>query len=187
MEAKIRCFIAIDIENPEIIGRLTSLSRDLTGTGVRMRTVAPENLHLTLAFIGEIPHQLVKSAEKALEEIHFSKFNITIAGVGAFPSVARPRVIWVGVKEGAENTIRLAEEVRRKLREYRVPFDSKPFVPHITVARVKGPSKPTLTKLLNKMEEVTFGIQEVEAVKLKKSVLTSKGPIYTTLHEKKLD
>ena len=187
MEARIRCFIAIDVENPEIVGRLSSFSEDLANTGVRVRTVASENLHLTLAFIGEVPFQLVKSAEKALAELNFSKFKVTIAGVGAFPSVAKPRVIWVGVKEGAENAIRLAESVRKKLREYRVPFDSKPFVPHITVARVKGPVKPALTRLLTKMEDAVFGVQEVNSIRLKKSVLTSKGPIYSTLYEKKLD
>jgi len=183
---RIRCFVAVDIDAPDVVSRIRALQEDLLRTEARVKLVEPQNLHITLAFIGEVPPVLVERAKDALSRIHYKSFTIKLEGMGAFPSLMRPRVIWIGVHEGAALLTDLASLVRRELKRAGVPFDPKDFVPHLTLARVKG-SNPTLTAWLRRLEAVEAGEITVDKVKLKKSRLTHHGPIYETLYEKPLE
>ena len=183
---RIRCFVAVDVEDGELVSHIVRLQRDLTETGARLKLIEPENLHVTLAFIGEVPPPLVERAKAALSKVSFPRFRVSFAGVGAFPNPGRPRVVWIGVREGREELTELARLVRARLREENVPFDKKEFVPHLTVARVKG-GGGALAGVLKKLQAFSAGNMTVTTVRLKKSTLTPRGPIYETLYERELE
>lgn len=181
----IRCFIAIDIDNPEIVNRIAGLQRELQTEGSKLKLVEPENLHLTLFFLGEQPPKIIERIQDAMSTISFKPFTIRLQGLGAFPSNDRPRVIWVGVAEGFDEVKRIYMELRPKLQA--IPLRLEPessFVPHITIARVKF-SGYALRKIVSSLKDVELGFQEVRAVRLKKSTLTPRGPIYETIYEVK--
>jgi len=181
----IRCFIAIDVDNPEIVNKIVSIQKELETGGSRIKPVEPENLHLTLFFLGEQPPKVVERVQVVMSSIPFKPFTIKLQGLGAFPSQERPRVIWVGVTQGFEEVQVIYRALRPKLQAIPLRLEpEKEFVPHITIARVKF-SGYALRKVIASLKDVELGTQEVKAIRLKKSTLTPRGPIYETLYEVK--
>jgi 2'-5' RNA ligase len=138
--------------------------------------------HFTLQFLGEVSEQIIQKIIQAIKTIEFSSFNISLKGVGAFPKLKEPRVIWIGTDENGGNLlIQLSKKVEKVLESLGFRSD-KPFKPHITVFRIKKKIGDISGELEdNKM--VNFGIQNVSNIKLKKSVLSPNGPIYSDLLE----
>ncbi len=180
-----RVFIAVDIEDPLVVSRLERLKDAVAATGVPVKLVETENLHLTIRFIGEVPRGLVEEIrESVLSRLSFEPFEMELVGLGAFPSPSRPRVVWVGVGRGAEELRRIREEVERGLRRLGVRPEAQEFHPHVTLARVKGSRNiEALRRLIEEMADYHVGVVRVESVRLKKSTLTRSGPIYETLAE----
>ncbi len=174
----VRLFVAIDLSD-EVKRSIVKFRDAVSGSGADVKPVEYENLHITLRFLGEVPQQLVNEVKASLSRLSFSRFKIHVKGVGAFPSATRPRVIWVGVEEGSEELNRLHEVVEGLVGKYGVDEEER-FTPHITVARVRG-RLGRLSDVLREWEGFDFGWQEVANVKLKKSTLTPKGPIYEDL------
>ncbi|MEM1930909.1 MAG: RNA 2',3'-cyclic phosphodiesterase [Sulfolobales archaeon] len=178
----IRLFVAVEIEDLEAWRRIIEFRDAVTSCSIDggIKPVEGENIHITLRFIGEVPESYLTRIVECLRVVeNFKKFHISIHGVGAFPSTARPRVLWVGVKDGAEvlKAIRNSFEgcIKTISKE-----DHGEFVPHITVARIKGRFRQDcLATYLKKYEFADFGVSSVTQVKLKRSQLTPKGPIYT--------
>lgn len=92
-----RVFIAVDLTD-QLKEPIIKMQRDFMGAGVDMKPVEPENLHITLRFIGEISRDLVEELKKRLSNVKYNQFTIHIRGIGAFPSIDRPRVIWVALR-----------------------------------------------------------------------------------------
>lgn len=185
MSSRIRCFVAVDVEEPAIVARITRLQSDLSSTGSRLKLVEPENLHFTLRFIGEVPASLVERAAAELEGLQHARFTVRLRGVGAFPNLTRPHVIWIGVSDGSGEMQALAEKVDAALRRAGLSLSREEFVPHLTIARVKSASRG-LQEALRTIQDADFGEMPVTCVRLKKSTLTPRGPIYETLAEKSL-
>jgi|UniRef100_A0A7J3SKG2 2'-5' RNA ligase len=183
-----RVFIAIEVKRPETVARIIEMENSLESLGVPLKVVEPENLHITLAFIGEIEDDHVETVKSAIGEISGKPIMAEFVGVGAFPTVSSPRVIWAGVKKGSEEISQLQRKVELLLKTYRIHFEKeRNFIPHLTLARVKG--KKDLEKLrafIEKNAEAYFGEEFFEEVKLKESILTPKGPIYRDLFAQKL-
>jgi len=171
-----RVFVAVDLPEGDTKERVKAY---LEGLGDKrwLKPVSPNNLHFTLAFIGEVGDQVAEKAKRALIQVKHQPFEVELSGIGFFPDERRPRVIWIGVSEdkGGRELEGLANLVRDKLREANVPYDPKPFTPHLTLARAKG----DLTG--NIPSAGSFGAFLVEGFSLKESVLTSSGPIYRDL------
>ena len=181
----IRCFIAIDIDNPEIVSKIMEIQRELQTEGSKLKPVEPENLHLTLFFLGEQPPKIVEKVQDVMSTISFKPFTMKLQGLGAFPSHDRPRVIWIGVTEGFDEVRKIYMELRPKLQAIPLRLEAESsFVPHITVARVKF-SGYALRKIVTSLKDIELGFQEVKAIRLKKSTLTPRGPIYETIYEVK--
>ena len=118
----------------------------------------------------------------ALRTIEFSSFSVNLKTVGAFPKPKFPRVIWIGTDENGGNMlIQLSKQVEKVLEPLGLPSD-KPFIPHITIFRIKK-KVGDITKELEEQKRVDFGTQIVTSIKLKKSELTSNGPVYSDLEE----
>lgn len=178
-----RLFVAVELE-PIIKARLKELVDDLTTAGADVKWVEEDNFHLTLYFIGEVKPTL---AAKVKEELAFAAtgmpfFRFTLKGVGAFPNLTQPRVLWVGVSEGQE-LWRLHQRVSQQLnRLLGTPAPSPDFAPHVTLGRVRSPRRlPALAKLLDEHREEYFGRQEVKSFSLMESRLRREGPVYTRL------
>ncbi len=180
---KLRTFVAVDIEDEIVRSRIVDIQSEISSSSAKIKLVEPENLHITLKFLGEVDEARIPVIVNSLEEaLKGSKgFKIRLERVGAFPRVSRPNVIWVGVSDGREPLIKLANLVEDALKRIGFPKEKRPFEPHLTIARVKYRSSD-LPSLIMKVEETIVGEVEVREVRLKKSTLTPKGPIYETLH-----
>jgi len=174
-----RTFVAIEISNNEVINSIKKIQDKIN---INARPIESKNFHFTLQFLGEISEENSQKIIQALRTIEFSSFSINLKGVGAFPKPKFPRVIWIGTDENGGNMlIQLSKKVEKVLEPLGF-FSDKPFKPHITVFRIKK-KIGDITKELENQKMVDFGIQEVTSIKLKKSELTSNGPIYSDLEE----
>ncbi len=177
----LRVFVAVEITDEKIRKLIENIQRELLKGGVDIKPVEIENLHITLRFIGEVPQATVNEIINKLRTISFQKFRMKVKGLGAFPSPSNPRVIWAGVTEGSKELSELHEIVERLVGKYGIR-DNKEFTPHLTIARVRSPrNKQHITAIIDKYRDLDFGEQEVSCIKLKRSVLTPRGPIYSDL------
>jgi len=174
-----RVFVAIEISNKEVINSIKKIQDKIN---IDAKPVETKNFHFTLQFLGEISEEIKHKIIQALHTIEFSSFSITLKGVGAFPKLKFPRVIWIGTDENGGNMlIQLSKKVE-KVMEPLGFFSDKPFKPHITIFRIKK-KIGDITNELESQKVVDFGMQEISSIKLKKSELTSSGPIYSDLME----
>ena len=174
-----RVFVAIEISNKEVINSIKKIQDKIN---IDAKPVETKNFHFTLQFLGEISEEIKHKIIQALHTIEFSSFSITLKGVGAFPRLKFPRVIWIGTDENGGNMlIQLSKKVE-KVMEPLGFFSDKPFKPHITIFRIKK-KIGDITNELESQKVIDFGIQEISSIKLKKSELTSRGPIYSDLME----
>ena len=186
MSEVLRIFVAVDVEEPALVSRIERVKESIAGTQVPMKLVEPYNLHITLRFIGEVRRGVAEEISRSLRDLKFKPFTITLKGLGAFPNTLNPRVVWIGVGEGRERLAGLRDEVERILRRLGIPPEREEFVPHLTLARVKGSRNiGSLARLLEEMSDYELGSMVVDRVRLKKSTLTRQGPIYETLLEVK--
>ncbi len=175
----IRSFIAVDIKNPE---KLTVVNQELS-TCCNANFVKPENLHITLRFLGNIPENMVEKISNIISESckNISPFKIEFVGLGAFPNINYVRVLWIGIKN-LQPLVKInlcIDEELKKIHYYK----DKEFLPHITIARVKSVSNKTkLQHILNTYKETKFDEFFVNEVKLKKSELSAMGPKYYDLY-----
>lgn len=178
-----RTFVAIEITSSEIIN---SISKFQTEINIKAKPIEPYNLHFTLQFLGEISQETVEKVMISLNSIKFSRFTINLIGVGVFPTLKFPRIIWIGTDEnGGRSLVELAKKVEDALSPLGFSID-KPFKPHITMFRIKNKIED-ISKELDKFKSVDFGRQEIAVFKLKQSVLNSKGPVYSDLMEVKAE
>jgi len=183
---RIRSFIAVDLDDVGIKQKIVTAQKDLQQTGADLKLVEPEIMHLTLRFLGEIPEPTVQNVKNILDEVRFQSFETRFSGLGAFPNLNRINVVWVGIVHGDDELRSIFEQVEPKLRQIGMTPDNKGFSPHLTIARVRsGRNKTALGDTVSKMKDLNFGNMPVTSVRLKKSTLTPKGPIYTTMHEVK--
>ncbi len=188
----IRTFIAIELTAPILasLGDLQSrMQRDLPPK--LLRWVRPEGIHLTLVFLGDIPVEQVDPIAEALTEAcaGHSPFTVSVAGMGCFPNVRRPRVAWVGVEEPSGALARLQHDIEQALVPLGFRPEARAFSPHLTLGRVKGGSRQALEALGAYVEraKVHVGAMKVQAVHLIRSDLRPSGAVYTELTVVPLD
>ncbi len=174
-----RTFVAVEISSRQVINAISKFQSEVN---IKANPVKSQNLHFTLQFLGEISEQQAEKVKKELQKIEFSKFWLNFRGIGAFPKLKFPRVIWIGTdKVGGEALIDLAKKVENILTPLGFTND-KPFKPHITVFRIKN-KIGDIIKEMQKFESFDFGSEEITNFKFKQSVLTPNGPIYSDLVE----
>ena len=183
-QERIRSFISVDLDEPLIREGIITAQKGLQETGAQLKLVDPEIMHLTLRFLGEIPQTTIEAVKDAMDSIRFQAFEVQFSGLGAFPTLKRINVVWVGIKRGQEQLDEIFHQLEPKLRQSGLPADNKGFSPHLTIARVKsGHNREPLAEYISGMADQEFGKMLAKAIRLKKSTLTPKGPIYTTIHE----
>lgn len=184
MSQPIRSFIAFDIESKSVLERIADVQSLLIKIGADLKPVEPENIHITIRFLGNITPSMVEKVFEEMKKVSFSPFNVKIRGIGAFPSTRNPRVIWAGIVEGVEQLRNIFNQLEPRLRSLGFPPDPKGFSPHLTIARVRSERKRAeLVKFIIENAGYEFGTVKAERLRLKRSDLTPKGPIYSTLKE----
>jgi RNA 2',3'-cyclic 3'-phosphodiesterase len=183
-----RIFVAVAL-NAAVREAVGNLRARLNSAASSLRWVPPENMHLTLKFLGEITERRVARVTDAAREVagRNGPFSIMLAGMGAFPSARRPRVVWVGVGQGADELVALARDLDTTLRREKFPREARPFRPHLTVARAKhsGPV-PDLAGPLGELGGVVVGTQTVDMLFVMESMLHPSGAIYRPVEEVRL-
>lgn len=178
-----RAFVAIEIYSNEIINLISKFQSEIN---INAKPVELRNLHFTLQFLGDISQDMAEKVMILLDSIKFSSFMVNFKGIGVFPKLKFPRVVWIGTDENGGN---LLIELSKKVENALIPLGfsvDKPFKPHITVFRIKN-KIGDISKELDKFKSVDFGTQEITGFKLKQSILSSKGPVYFDLMEIKAE
>jgi 2'-5' RNA ligase len=187
--SRVRTFIAIDVDKT-IRNRLVALQETLTEADSAVKWVEPENLHLTLLFLGEVDERELHKVCRAVADVcqEHAAFPLSIERAGCFPNPRRPRVLWVGVGEGAEQIGALHDDLELPLLElgcYR--REERKYTPHLTIGRVKNePSTDKLAQALAKRSAWHGGQTTVREVHVMSSELSSDGPTYAVMSRAKL-
>ena len=174
-----RVFIAIRID-PDI--RLREIILDLKSglPGERIRWVEPDNIHVTLAFLGDLSTVQINDVIRILEEVtsESPSFRLRIKGAGLFRGTRDPRIIWLGI-EDSEPLDRVRDKVCKLLSGEKLYKDDRPFKAHITVGRVKSISdRKRLGELMSSHRDTEVKVQYVNELIFFESILKTEGPVY---------
>ncbi|KYK28302.1 2'-5' RNA ligase [Thermoplasmatales archaeon SG8-52-1] len=183
--SKFRGFIAIDIEP---FPKLIQFENEIRNIGANVKLVELENVHITLKFLGETDEALIDRLQEIMKSAveGITPFDIKFKGSGVFPNQNYIRVMWVGI-ENIENISKIAKKIDEQTSKLGFEKEKRAFSAHLTIARVKSAkNKDKLLQIIEKYKDVEFGIFNVNQITLKKSELTPKGPIYTTIKEVKI-
>jgi len=179
----IRVFIAIEIDS-EIKDKLSEYLSKLKRTGADVKWVSPENIHLTMKFIGYIEKEALVDLNKVVNDaVSNIAFSISIGDIGAFPSLNKPRVVFVCAQERGNNLLNIYERLDKGVESLGIKKESKKYVGHITLGRVK--SQRNISRLINTLNsgaEYYFGCEKVTSLSLIQSKLTPTGSFYTRLN-----
>jgi 2'-5' RNA ligase len=184
----LRSFLAIELPEP-ILKKIEEVQEDLRLTHADVRWGNPEKIHLTLKFFGNIEESRIDPIFKSIEEVirNTLPFSLKVRGVGAFPNLKNPRVIWMGLTDGEEVLTSFQRQIDTQLEKIGFQSEDRHFHPHLTLGRMRSSrGKEELVGRMEKHKEGEFGDFQVERVVLFKSDLRTTGPIYTPLKEMKL-
>jgi 2'-5' RNA ligase len=176
-----RLFAAIEI-SPEVRHALAETLAELRKVSVKQRWVAPENLHITLKFLGEVPNEQLESVTMALSSVRSqAAVTLEIAGLGFFPSERRPRVLWAGVA-ATPNLPPLAAAIDLALMPLGIPPNEHEFRPHLTLVRLRDIGAPAaLSGAAKRAASRKFGTIQASAFQLFESKLGPRGATYVRL------
>ncbi|MGB9799151.1 MAG: RNA 2',3'-cyclic phosphodiesterase [Thermanaerothrix sp.] len=181
-----RAFIAIEFPK-DIQNQLGKLAQNLRSSGLRgVRWVTPENIHLTLKFLGDIKTESVQFLTHHLPIIAkaYSPFTLHLRGLGVFPGLRHPRVLWVGV-EAPTPLFDLQRDIEALTQRLGVPPENRPFTPHVTLGRIQADFGPQDQALLETQLQTPISafhmLLQVNQVALFRSDLFPTGARYTLL------
>ncbi|NOX38064.1 MAG: RNA 2',3'-cyclic phosphodiesterase [Calditrichaeota bacterium] len=180
---KIRTFIAIKI-SPELMQHCAALIDELKTLPAAVKWVKPETIHLTLKFLGNITRDQLEQVQQVVESVVRGEgaFELESAELGAFPSLDRPRVFWVGLAgNGQQQLMALQKKLESALAQIGFPEEARPFKPHLTLGRVK--SSRQLTQVIGKIKSTAFPniAFPVKEVLIMRSELRPDGARYSVL------
>lgn len=189
---QIRTFIAIELTS-EIKSGLNQLQTKLKSKGLDfIKWVAPEGIHLTLKFLGNITLEKVSKITEAMEQVVIGvpPFSIIVKDVGGFPNLRQPRVIWVGIGGDIKKLMDLQQRIDVGLTPFGFIKEKRSFTPHLTLARLRegATSKDRQAfgeKIIREAPQIYYEMT-VEGINFMKSQLLPSGAVYTRLSQMKL-
>ena len=180
-----RAFVAVGL--PEHVRHaLEALQRELAAARADVKWVEPANLHLTLKFLDEITDDQRIEIEQLLRRIMARQTPVTmrLGGVGAFPSMTAPRVVWVGCEEGAEALAQMAGEIEQEAAALTLRREERPFAAHLTIGRVRSPrGRRELAQAMQQAAWIPPASWVVSTLTFYRSILGSHGSTYSALAE----
>ncbi|MGC8873306.1 MAG: RNA 2',3'-cyclic phosphodiesterase [Chloroflexia bacterium] len=187
MTERIRTFLAVEIPASVQQG-LARVQEQLKHVRPPVRWVAPHQIHLTLNFLGEIPAQKLPAVQEAARQAagEAAPFELEAIGLGTFPNLRRPRVVWVGLGGELEALHRLQARLSEELAARGFPPEERPFSPHLTLGRVRPQARPEEARALGQaiagIPSPSLGRWRVEEIRVMRSDLRPEGPLYTVLY-----
>lgn len=170
---KKRLFIAIDLPG-ELTDKIGEFQRYTKG----VKWVKPEQIHLTLNFLGNTPYELTEQLKAKIKDIRFQKFSLKLNDCGFFPNEYRPSVFWIGLEENSD-LIQLKINIDEVLNSIGIICEKRRFIPHITLARIKRKlSADNLLQLKSSAQKIRNCNFEVNKFILFSSKLTEQGAIH---------
>lgn len=181
----IRSFLAVNLslETARAIAEdQKTLKTSCEAAGADVKWVPPQNMHVTIRFLGQVTEPMIAALQDNLEAAAkaIPPFSMDAAGLGAFPDAEKPKVLWVGVSSPDGNLQRLYEKVSEILEETGFKTGDKPFRSHVTIGRVKT-SPATVAPCLEDASDREYGRTEVRDLVCYRSDLTHRGGDYHLL------
>jgi len=179
-----RTFIALNLSQ-EIIKELESLEKELKSVDSDIKWSKPHNIHITLKFLGEVSEDQIVAIKQILDDVskRIKPFDITLSKLGAFPSLDRMKVIWVGIDEGSKDIAATASLIENSCEKLGFLKEDREFSAHLTLGRVKsGRNKIKLKEKILSLEVKSLK-HVIDKIVLYKSTLTQEGPIYEAIYE----
>jgi 2'-5' RNA ligase len=189
MPSTIRTFIALELP-PSLISLLAKLQENLRSMGLRAKWVRPENIHLTLKFLGNInPADIDNIGEAMVNAVgEFGTFNLVAGGVGVFPGINRPRVVWVGLKGQVQLLFAMQRLLEDNLAALGYRKEKRPFKGHLTLGRFKQRVNPnTIRRVLQEFGDLASEEFPARRVIFYKSDLKPTGAVYSQLQQAVLE
>ncbi len=146
--------------------------------------------HLTVLFLGEVAEERARPIRERFASAVRSHppFSLALSGIGVFPDLARPRVAWIGIGDGAKELEGLHDTLVRACRELALPVDDRPFVPHLTLRRIHGPRDAEIARAwVRELGSKEFGGTRVTELLLKESLLGAGPAVHRTIARFPLD
>ena len=184
----LRSFLAIELPGT-ILKKIGEVQEDLKSSYADVRWVSSERIHLTLKFFGNINESRIEPLVKSIEGQIWptAPFPLRVKGIGVFPHLKNPRVIWIGLLDEKEVLISFQKRIEAELEKIEFEPEDRPFQSHLTLGRVKSSrGRNELVERMERYREEEFGDFRAEKVILFKSDLRPTGPIYTPLREIRL-
>tara|TARA_B100001013_G_scaffold309112_1_gene213363 strand:+ start:142 stop:717 length:576 start_codon:yes stop_codon:yes gene_type:complete len=178
-----RAFLSLDLENIEIKKEIEKIQYELSKIKTKIKLVETSNLHFTLKFFPHIEFEDINKIIRIVDNLHLEEIEIKYNKIGVFPNYNKISVIWIGIDQESTNQIsNIYNLINNKLKDSDIQKDQR-FVPHLTIARVKNcEDKKYIQKVIEKYKNIIFGQEKINKIKLKKSILTSNGPVYSNLY-----
>jgi len=181
----VRAFVAIEVDAP-IRRALAGLIEELNRPSQPVKWVTPENIHLTLKFLGDVPQERVSEAIQIVRDCAqgIGPFSLAIQGTGAFPSTQQPRVIFAGAQDERNAAHELAGRLEERMEALGIEREDRPFQCHLTLGRLREPrALPALAAKMAAASARDFGKMTVTQITLIESTLTPQGPIYRPVEQ----
>ncbi|MFC1559759.1 RNA 2',3'-cyclic phosphodiesterase [Candidatus Margulisiibacteriota bacterium] len=175
-----RTFISVEIPD-DIKKNIENLIEEFKKNLTPIKWVESRNLHITLKFLGGTDDKKIENLCGLVGSIAKERgsFKVSIGGLGAFPTTKNPRVLWVGISDGAETLIKIAEDLEGRLLKEGYKEEEKEFSAHITIGRIKEKIDiQELEKHIDIKKDVDLGSFDAKYISVMKSTLTQTGPIY---------
>lgn len=188
MSETIRTFIAVELPE-KIISSISRVQENVRSYGFKIRWVRPENIHITLKFLGNVKKADIEKVGEAIFESvkEYSAITLRAKGIGTFPGIKRPRVIWVGISGQLDLLVGLHKTLDEKLEAIGFPRENRSFKGHLTLGRVKAKIDPK--RFGDALDELAGFESEsfvADRIILFKSELKPTGAVYTKLVEASL-
>jgi 2'-5' RNA ligase len=188
MAKRIRTFIAIEMSEA-IRRRAASLQAELSAHADHVKWVEPQQMHLTLKFLGDVDETSIYSVCRLVQQVAepHAPFELTVAGTGAFPNLRRPRTLWIGVSASNGELAALQRELEVELAREGYPREERGFTPHVTLGRIRHiVPNPTLEQAMLEHQSWHGGVVQVREVLVMSSTLGPAGPSYAVLARARL-
>ncbi|MCL6472495.1 MAG: RNA 2',3'-cyclic phosphodiesterase [Firmicutes bacterium] len=177
-----RLFVGIELPS-HLKHVLYNISEPLRSQLSNTRWVSPENIHLTLKFLGSTEDEKLDEIVNAIENAikNFRKFYFSLDSVGGFPSSRKARVLWVGISHGSSELIELSKAIEESLAPLGFEIEKKPFKPHITLARIRIPTSIESAATQMPSGEISGRVVNVDGITIFQSRLKPTGAEYEAI------
>jgi len=179
----IRSFIAIKIP-AKIRNKLEKVQDNLKKSNAALQLVSPENIHITLKFLGDVPVESINDIQDTIRKsiLQVDTFPISFSKIGVFPNSEYPRIIWIGIEKGRDELSLLNTKIENFISGFSLHQENRKFQPHLTLARVRsGRNRKRLLNILEELKNIRAGEMFAKEICLMESILKPQGTQYNIL------